>query len=85
MVKIYDPVGCDYCRGSGYGGRLSIAEMLFVGPKLRAIISKDATGAQMRKAAVEEGLRTFWKNAAEKLAEGTTSLEELANSYTLEE
>lgn len=85
MVRTYEPVGCDYCRGTGYAGRLSLAEMLFVGPKMRQAISREASSAQMRKIALEEGLRTFWQNAAEKLKEGNTSVEELINAYSKEE
>ncbi len=85
MVKVYEPVGCDYCRGTGYGGRLSLAEMLFVGPRMRQLINRESTGNDLRTQAIQEGLRTYWYNAAEKLAEGVTSLEELVNSYSNEE
>ncbi len=35
---LYEPVGCDACRGTGYRGRVGIFEVVAVAPELQALI-----------------------------------------------
>lgn len=72
------PVGCPTCRGSGYGGRLLLSEMLVLtDPDLRnAIFSQTSTDA-FEQAAIAAGMRTLWHSATVAVAEGKTSPAEI--------
>lgn len=83
-ILIHEPVGCDLCRQTGFKGRTAIAEFLFIGQRLRKAISPDVDGQYLRSIAMDEGMRSYWANAAEKLVRGITSYEEIRNSFNAE-
>jgi type II secretory ATPase GspE/PulE/Tfp pilus assembly ATPase PilB-like protein len=68
------PVGCEQCGGTGYRGRLIIAEMLLPEPGElgRAILSR-SDAAQLEELAVQAGMVTRWKRAEAAVASGWTS------------
>ncbi|NLW95680.1 GspE/PulE family protein [Luteimonas wenzhouensis] len=71
------PVGCLECRKTGYLGRVGIYELMPVTPRLRALVRPDMELAAFTRAAVGEGLRTLRVAAAEKVARGLTTVEEV--------
>jgi general secretion pathway protein E len=70
-------VGCIECRNTGYRGRSGIYEMLTITPKLRKLITPNADLAQLKLLAYQEGMQPLMVNGAEKVAAGTTTIEEL--------
>ena len=70
-------VGCVECRNTGYRGRSGIYEMLTITPKLRKLIKPETDLAQLRTLAYQEGMQPLMVNGAEKVAAGTTTIEEL--------
>ena len=70
-------VGCVECRNTGYRGRSGIYEMLTITPKLRKLITPNADLAQLKLLAYQEGMQPLMVNGAEKVAAGTTTIEEL--------
>src|SRR5690606_15541214 len=73
----YGPVGCLECRNTGYLGRIGIYELMPITPLLRALVRPDMELAAFTRAAVGEGLRTLRMAAAEKVAQGLTTVEEV--------
>ncbi|AMV39817.1 GspE/PulE family protein [Planctomyces sp. SH-PL62] len=70
--------GCAECGGSGYSGRLVLAEML---PPLdddlgRAVLAR-ADVRRLEAIAVEAGMKTRWARASAAVAEGRTSPAEI--------
>ncbi|WP_165073657.1 GspE/PulE family protein [Paludisphaera rhizosphaerae] len=68
------PVGCAACKGTGYSGRLVLAEML---PPLdddlgRAVLER-ADVRRMEELAVAAGMTTRWVRAREAVEQGSTS------------
>lgn len=74
---IYEPVGCDHCRNTGYRGRAGIYEMLEVDNDLNALIRDQADARTIRNQAVTNGMNLLRISGALKIAEGLTTLEEV--------
>ncbi len=72
------PVGCDRCAGTGYHGRLLLAELLTPDDRLRQAILARADTATLETAASHPGRHTIWDAAALALAQGLTTAEEIA-------
>ena len=69
--------GCVHCRGTGYRGRLAIAELLLLDDKLRDLIVARAPLARLKAATRERGMRTLREAALAAACAGQTTLEEL--------
>jgi general secretion pathway protein E len=76
-TKVFMPVGCTDCRKTGYQGRTAIYEMMPISPALRAKIHPSMDLPAFRAAALNEGLRPLRLSAAEQVAKGVTTLEEV--------
>ena len=75
--KLYYGVGCDKCRQTGYKGRMGIFELLALNERLRDLISRHPPLGELRRAAVEEGMRTLREDGLQKLAAGLTTVDEV--------
>jgi type IV pilus assembly protein PilB len=75
-IKVFHGKGCDTCNGTGYKGRLAIYEVLSVSPKIRELILRNASGDDIKKQAIREGMKTLRMCALTKVAQGLTTLEE---------
>ncbi len=73
------PVGCDYCRGTGYAGRTSLFEIMEMTEQLREHIIDQESVAKIRKIAVETGMTTLRNAGISRVLDGTTSMEEMMN------
>lgn len=69
--------GCNFCHGSGYKGRLAIFEIMPVREGHRQLISNRATVDDLRNYAVQQGMSTLKKAAAQKVIQGLTTVEEM--------
>jgi general secretion pathway protein E len=81
---LYAP-GCKTCAYSGYLGRTGIFEMLSMSDTLRRMIINGANPADIREAAVKEGMSTMMHDGMQKVKMGlTTPTEVLRTTYTVE-
>ncbi len=69
--------GCDKCGYTGYQGRLGIYELLLTTEHIRALIHDRASEADIRAAALRDGMRTMREDGERWLADGTTTQAEL--------
>jgi general secretion pathway protein E len=76
-VRPYKAVGCLECRMTGYRGRAGLYELLTVGEAARGLIHPVPDSAKLRQQALHDGLRPLRLAGAMKVAEGTTTLEEV--------
>ncbi|WP_412552891.1 GspE/PulE family protein [Shimia sp. MIT1388] len=53
--KLYEPVGCEACSGTGHAGRMGIFEMVEIGETLRAAIDRGATETEMTSLSLSAG------------------------------
>ena len=73
----YEGKGCIDCNGTGYRGRTAIAELLDMSDRIREMILQRRAGADIKRAAKEEG-KTFLREAAlAKVFGGRTTLHEI--------
>jgi len=71
------PVGCQFCRHSGYAGRLAIMEICLMTPALQELLQNRATGNELAEQAVKDGMIPLRKDGWRKASMGLTSLEEV--------
>jgi type IV pilus assembly protein PilB len=69
--------GCDKCNTTGYKGRVGLYEVMAIGDELKELILVGASGMELRRKAVEEGMLTLRMSGLRKVKEGLTSLEEV--------
>ncbi|MFQ6098262.1 MAG: GspE/PulE family protein [Armatimonadota bacterium] len=75
-VAFYHGKGCDYCF-EGYRGRIGIYELLVVEDDVRDMILKRAPAHEIAALCVrEKGLVTLRRDAASKVLQGVTTIEE---------
>ena len=70
--------GCEACLGTGFRGRLPVAEALSVTPAARVAVLARADLASLRKAAAQSGMISMVERGGHLVAEGLTSPGELA-------
>ena len=69
--------GCRECRGSGYKGRMAIAELMILNDELRELITSRAPVRQLREAAQRSGTRLLRDAAYDAVRKGQTTLQEI--------
>ena len=74
---VFAPQGCDACAHTGYKGRGAIFELLHVSERIGSLIIGRHSSADIRKAAMEEGMATLRQDGWRKVFSGFTSVEEL--------
>jgi type IV pilus assembly protein PilB len=75
-VTFYRGAGCQYCRGTGYKGRIGVFELMPIDNELREMILQKAPTHVLRQAALEAGMISLKQDAMNKILEGITSMEE---------
>jgi len=81
---IYKPVGCNKCSGTGYRGRRGIYELMVMNHEIRELAFKRATLAQLRKAAIDSGMRPLVGDGKLKVLDGLTTPDEVARISQVE-
>ncbi len=86
-ATLFRPIGCSDCM-NGYRGRTAIHEALYFTKDIRKIVL-EAEGLvdeeKLRKQAIHQGMRTLRQSAVALLADGITSMEEVASATVDEE
>ena len=77
-MAFYRKVGCPRCNQTGYKGRLGVFEFLNMTDELAAYSATKPSHEELRTRAIELGMRTMWDEGMDKVAQGLTSIEELA-------
>jgi type IV pilus assembly protein PilB len=73
----YEGKGCLECDGTGFHGRMAIAEILDLSDRIRGLILERRPAAEIKRAAKEEGMIFLRDAALQKVFEGTTTLKEI--------
>ena len=74
---LYEGKGCLECDGTGFHGRMAIAELLDLSDRIRGLILERRPAADIKKAAKEEGMAFLRDAALAKVFEGWTTLKEI--------
>ncbi|MFQ5876536.1 MAG: GspE/PulE family protein [Acidobacteriota bacterium] len=73
----YEGKGCIECNGTGYVGRMAIAEILDMSDRIRELILGHRSAAEIKRAAREEGMSFMREAAVQRVLEGRTTLREI--------
>ena len=76
-IIVKEGAGCNRCRNTGYYGRSGIFEILQIDNAIRDLIDRSEDFLKIKEMAIKRGMRTLRQSALRKLAEGTTSFEEV--------
>ncbi len=77
-AQIYEPVGCERCRSTGYRGRIGLFEVMAVSDEIRASIVARAPAGDVAAVAIAQGMSTLHDDGLEKVRAGHTTLAEVA-------
>jgi type IV pilus assembly protein PilB len=75
--QFFEGKGCLECDGTGFHGRMAIAELLDLSDQIRGLILERRPAAEIKKAAREEGMIFLRDAALAKVFEGLTTLKEI--------
>jgi len=76
-LVLYRPQGCPVCNHTGYRGRLAIFELLIVSDRIKELIISRKSVAEIREAAVNEGMHTLLQDGVRRVIAGETDLAEV--------
>jgi len=69
--------GCDQCRQTGYQGRAAIYEVCVITEALRRLIMRRRDGSELKQCAVAEGMESLRQDGWRRVAQGSTTIEEV--------
>ena len=75
--RLYNAVGCEHCRQTGYSGRCGIHELLVLDDTMRRGVLDGLDASSLHAKAISTGMGTLYEDGLRKVASGITSLEEL--------
>ena len=70
--------GCEKCNNTGYKGRVGLYEVMDISDELRELVLVGASGLELRRKAIEEGMLTLRQSGLRKVKDGLTTIEEVA-------
>ena len=69
--------GCETCLGTGFAGRRALTEMLVVDGVVRDAVLEKMPTRSLQEVAIQQGMRTLWRNGLDRVISGDTPLEEI--------
>lgn len=77
---IHKGKGCDLCNMTGYKGRVALYEVMPIDEAIRDQILRGASSDDIKKKALDHGMKTLRMSGLEKVKEGVTTIEEVLNN-----
>ncbi|MCJ7664184.1 MAG: Flp pilus assembly complex ATPase component TadA, partial [Desulfobacterales bacterium] len=75
--KCYKGMGCSKCSSIGYRGRLSLFEVMPTTDELQELTLRRAAANELKRAAIQTGMRTLRQSGIAKIKQGITTIEEV--------
>lgn len=83
VYKIFQAVGCEHCRGSGYAGRIGIFEAILMNADVERILITNPSEREIVQAAKNQGIPSLREDAILKVLGGITSYDEVSHVVDL--
>ena len=77
LTHHWRPSGCSACNGSGYLGRIALAELLTIDDAISRLILSRADAHEIEAAAVRGGMTPLWGDGLRKVGAGLTTIEDV--------
>ena len=77
-VKLYKGAGCRNCSNTGYRGRIALYEVMPFSDSLKEMVLQGVSTAELKAEAIKSGMKTLRMSGLSKIAEGVTTIEEVA-------
>ncbi len=77
LHQLLKGAGCKTCNGSGYKGRVALYEVMRFNESLKEMVLQGASTAELKAAAVKNGMSTLRMSGIEKVLQGVTTTEEV--------
>jgi type II secretory ATPase GspE/PulE/Tfp pilus assembly ATPase PilB-like protein len=74
---LYEAVGCEACRQTGYHGRRAVFELMDMNDDIRQLVLRSSATGDIRKAAQRTGMPTLNEDGWRIVAEGATTVDEV--------
>lgn len=75
--NVYEAVGCPRCRGTGYRGRIALAEVLVMNEMLESMILEQRPYLEIQRVLREAGFQDLKSQGKKLVAQGLTSWSEI--------
>jgi type II secretory ATPase GspE/PulE/Tfp pilus assembly ATPase PilB-like protein len=76
-AKVLRSVGCQQCQNLGYRGRVGIFEIMPMSDGIHSLVIKNAAAPDIRRVAIEEGMRSLQLSGWEQIKRGLTTFDEV--------
>jgi type IV pilus assembly protein PilB len=75
--RLYRAVGCTKCNNIGYKGRMGVHEVMTMSEDIERACVNHASGDEIARIAIAQGMKTLRDDGFEKVRMGLTSVEEI--------
>lgn len=72
--------GCNFCSNTGYQDRIGVYEFLHMTPEIRRLLVGWATQDELRRVAMNQGMRTLRTEGLALVAQDVTTISEVIRS-----
>ncbi|MEE8573903.1 MAG: type IV-A pilus assembly ATPase PilB [Thermodesulfobacteriota bacterium] len=76
-IKCYKGKGCATCNDTGYKGRIALYEVMPFTEALKDLVLNGATTSELKKEAINGGMKSLRMSGISKVADGVTTVEEI--------
>jgi type IV pilus assembly protein PilB len=76
-AKLFKGAGCRTCNGSGYKGRVALYEVMRFNDGLKEMVLQGSSTAELKMAAIKNGMSTLRMSGIAKVLDGVTTTEEI--------
>lgn len=76
-ITLYEGKGCEACKFTGFKGRTGIYEILRVNEAIRQMIIARASSQEIKRKAIQQGMKTLLDDGWQKALKGLTTLSEV--------
>ena len=76
-AQLAEGKGCRACNETGFKGRVALYEIMPMSDELKDLVLQGASSVELKRAAIDAGMKTLRQAALSKLAEGVTTISEV--------
>ncbi|MGC9065371.1 MAG: GspE/PulE family protein [Candidatus Ratteibacteria bacterium] len=76
-IRFYRGKGCHLCKGTGYGGRTGLHELMVMNEELRRMTMRDPSTSVLTEIARKFGMKTLREDGIQKVLQGITTISEV--------